>query len=118
MSGAARTGRGAGWAAAWRLPRAALLPSVALLLLAACTGGPAQRPESTRAETAAAYNLQLGVAYLRQEKLALAREKLDRAVKQNPRDPQIHNARALLAEKLNDPTEADRSYRAALRLAP
>lgn len=103
-------------AARHRATTAALL--VAAALAAACSGGPAQRPESTRAETAAAYNLQLGVAYLQQDKLALAREKLERAVKQNPRDPQVHNALALLAEKLNEPADADRSYRAALRLAP
>lgn len=98
--------------------RFALGAALLLLPLAGCTGGPAERPESTRAETAAAYNLQLGVAYLKQDKLALAREKLDRAVKQNPRDPQIHNARALLAEKLNEPEDADRYYRSALRIAP
>ena len=97
---------------------APLAPLALLLALAGCTGGPAERPESTRAQTAAAYNLQLGVAYLKQDKLALAREKLDRAVKQNPRDPQIHNARALLAEKLNEPEDADRYYRSALRIAP
>lgn len=89
-----------------------------LALLTGCTAGPAQRPESTRAQTAAAYNLQLGAAYLQQDRLALAREKLDRALKQNPRDPQVHNARALLAEKLNDLGDADRHYRSALRLAP
>jgi len=89
------------------------------LLLCACTsgGGAAERKESTRAETAAAYNLQLGVAYLQQDRLALAREKLDRAVKQNPRDPKVHNARALLAEKLNDLEDADKYYRTAVRLA-
>ncbi|MFO1457503.1 MAG: type IV pilus biogenesis/stability protein PilW [Steroidobacteraceae bacterium] len=100
------------------MSRGVALALALLLPLAGCTGGPAERPESTRAETAAAYNLQLGVAYLKQDKLALAREKLDRAVKQNPRDPQIHNARALLAEKLNEPEDADRAYRAALRIAP
>ena len=100
------------------MSRGVALALALLLPLAGCTGGPAERPESTRAETAAAYNLQLGVAYLQQDKLALAREKLERAVKQNPRDPQVHNALALLAEKLNEPADADRSYRAALRLAP
>lgn len=88
------------------------------LLLAGCVGGSAaDRPESTRAETAAAYNLQLGAAYMQQGRLALAREKLDRAVKQDPRDPKIHNARALLAEKLEELEDADKYYRTAVRLA-
>jgi type IV pilus assembly protein PilF len=96
-----------------------VLLAVASVVAAGCvsSGGAADVKESTRAETAAAYNLQLGVAYLQQDKLALAREKLDRAVKQNPRDPKVHNARALLAEKLNDLDDADRYYRNAVRLA-
>lgn len=96
----------------------ALRLATLLVLLPACTAGPAERPQSTRAQTAAAYNLQLGVAYLQQGKLALAREKLDRALKQNPRDAQIHNARAMLAEKVDEPAAVDRYYRSALRLAP
>jgi type IV pilus assembly protein PilF len=98
---------------------AALLVAALAALAAGCvsSGGAADVKESTRAETAAAYNLQLGAAYLQQGQLALAREKLDRAVKQNPRDPKVHNARALLAEKLNDLDDADRHYRTAVRLA-
>ena len=98
--------------------RSVLLAAVAALAVGCVgSGGAADVKESTRAETAAAYNLQLGVAYLQQDKLALAREKLDRAVKQNPRDPKVHNARALLAEKLNDLDDADKYYRTAVRLA-
>jgi type IV pilus assembly protein PilF len=100
-------------------PLRASLPCAVLLLLAACGGGNmAQRPEPTQAESAASYNLQLGVAYMQQGNLALAREKLDRARDQNPRDPRVHSALALLEERLGKPAEADRHYRAARRLAP
>lgn len=89
------------------------------LALAACGGGnSAQRPEPTQAESASSYNLQLGVAYMQQGSLALAREKLDRAREQNPRDPKVYSALALLEERLGNPTEADRHFRAARRLAP
>ena len=98
---------------------AGLLGGALSLMVAGCVagGGAAERKELTRAETAAAYNLQLGVAYLQQDKLALAREKLERALKQNPRDPNVHAANALLAEKLNDLDGADRHYRNASRMA-
>ncbi len=95
----------------------------ALLALAALAAGcastpPASRAEPTRAETAAAYNLQLGVAYLQQGNLPLAKEKLERAMRQNPREATIHGALALLYEKLGNVADADRYYRSALRLAP
>jgi type IV pilus assembly protein PilF len=74
--------------------------------------------ESTREEQAAAANLALGVAYLKQGNLPVAQEKLQKAVKQNPRDPSIHSTLALLHERLGDLRAADGSYRTALRLAP
>lgn len=94
----------------------------AMLLLGGCaSGGSGMNPtraEPTRAETAASYNLQLGVAYLQQGNLPLAKEKLERALQQNPREATTHGAMALLNEKLGNLRDADRFYRSALRLAP
>jgi len=67
---------------------------------------------------AASYNVQLGVAYLQQGNLALAKEKLERAAEENGSDPNVHSALALLYERLGDDHKADSEYRAALRLAP
>jgi type IV pilus assembly protein PilF len=99
-------------------PAAAFCVLAAATVLGACASTNPDRPESTRAETASGYNVQLGVAYLRQNNLTLAKEKLERALVQNPRDPNVHSAMAMLQERLNDSTAADRSYRTALRLAP
>jgi type IV pilus assembly protein PilF len=95
-----------------------LAAGAASLLLVACGGTSPQRPERTRAQTAGSLNLQLGIAYLQQGNLALAKEKLDRAAAQNPRDPIVHSARALLAEKLGNEREAEKLYLSAERLAP
>lgn len=92
--------------------------AVAALAAGCASAPPAARDEPTRAETAAVYNLQLGVAYLQQGNLPLAKEKLDRAMQQNPREATIHGALALLNEKLGNVADADRYYRSALRLAP
>jgi type IV pilus assembly protein PilF len=91
--------------------------TLCLLLIVACAGTP-HDPERSAKSNAAAVNTQLGIAYLRQGQLALAKEKLERAEKQNPRDPNVHSALALLNERLGKPAEVDRHYRTAVRLAP
>lgn len=91
-------------------------------LLAACVsggeGGSKLRSSETDAEKAASVNKQLGTVYLRQGNLAQAKEKLERAEKYNPRDPEIHSVLALLYERLDIPAEVDSHYRTAIRLAP
>ena len=67
---------------------------------------------------AAAANLQLGSAYLQQGNLPIAKDKLERAVKQAPRDPAVHGMLAMLYHRLGDDKRAEREYRTALSLAP
>ncbi len=67
---------------------------------------------------AAQANVQLGVAYMQQGHLLLAKDKLDRAEKQNPRNIEGQMALAYLHERLNQPKVAERYYRNAQRLAP
>jgi type IV pilus assembly protein PilF len=67
---------------------------------------------------AAAINLQLGIAYLKQGDLATAKEKLERARMQDPSNAQIRSALALLYERLGNDADADEQYRSAQKLAP
>ena len=99
--------------------RLALLGVVAgALLLDGCGGNPGTKPHQTKTEDAAVYNTQLGIAYLNQGELGLAKDKLDRAVLQDPSFPEAHSARAMLYERLGDNDKADDEFRTALRLAP
>jgi len=95
---------------------------LASLLLGACattsTGGPGLVKGESDSEKAATLNKQLGTVYLRQGNLALAKEKLERAEKYNPRDPEIHSVLALLYERLDIPKEVEAHYKTAIRLAP
>jgi type IV pilus assembly protein PilF len=95
---------------------------VTALALCACvsSGGRDSNLKSslTEAETAGQANKQLGTVYLRQGNLALAKEKLERAEKYTPRDPEVHMALAVLYERLDIPKEVDSHYRTAVRLAP
>lgn len=90
-----------------------LLP---LALLGGCAGGLQQK--SSKASQAASYNVQLGIAYLNQNDLAVAKDKLDRALAEDPENAEVHSARAMLFERLGDPAKADAEFRTALRLAP
>ncbi len=77
------------------------------------TGGP-----TTKSEAAARINLQLGVGYLQEGNLPIAKEKLERARSQDPHNPEIHGAMALLDQRLGKDKEADKEFRTALELAP
>jgi type IV pilus assembly protein PilF len=94
-----------------------LLAGAALTaLLAGCTSSKLQHP--TKSQDAAVYNTQLGVQYMNQGDLSLAKEKLDRAVQQDPDSPSVHSARAMLYVRMREPDKADGEFRQALRLAP
>lgn len=69
-------------------------------------------------KTAAEINVQLGLEYMRQDNLPAALEKLEKAVKQDPKLPSAHNSIAVLYERLGEDKLADKHYRKALRLSP
>lgn len=95
-----------------------IITGAAAALLAGVLAGCANQQAVQRRHDAAAYNTELGIAYMRRGDLAIAQTKLDRALKENPDDPDVHSARALLFARLGDPSHADREFREALRLAP
>jgi type IV pilus assembly protein PilF len=70
----------------------------------------------SRIQAAAKINMQLGLGYLREGNLPIAKEKLERARSQDPHNPEIHGAMALLDERLGKDKEADKEYRTALDL--
>jgi type IV pilus assembly protein PilF len=94
----------------------------ALLLLGiVCVGlvgcGSMANREKKR-DDASNYNMQLGMAYLDRGELGLAKEKLERAVTENPNDPNVHSAMAMLQDRLGHPEKADKEFKAALSLGP
>ena len=93
---------------------------VALLLalpLAACVSNNGGRQAKSPHDAADA-NMKLGVAYMQQGNLALAKEKLERAEKQDPRNAELQTSLAYLYERINMPEKADVHYLNALRLEP
>jgi len=101
----------------------ASVAALAVSLLCGCANGDRGGAQlagdkQTNAEKAGELNKQLGTEYLRKGNLALAKEKLERAEKYNPRDAEIHSVLAVLYERLGIPKEVDEHYKAAIRLAP
>lgn len=97
-----------------------ILSLVAVLVMAGCVSSDGKKPikQEDPKLAAAKYNIQLGTTYLQQGNFALAREKLERSLKQNPKDPDVHTSLALLYDRTGDAKLADKHFKEALRLAP
>lgn len=99
---------------------AAVVAVSLVALLAGCVSTDGRKPLKGESAdiTASKANIQLGAAYLQQGKYALAKEKLDKALSQNPKDPDVHTSLGLLYDRTGEVKLADRHFREALRLAP
>lgn len=79
----------------------------------ATTGG---KPKA--ANRVAELQTDLGISYLRQGKIELAWNRLQRALDADPNYSTAHNAMGLVQERLNDPEKAEEHYRRAVTLNP
>jgi type IV pilus assembly protein PilF len=82
---------------------------------AACGGSSTVVDQSQRGE-AARINMQLGVDYYRQGNLPQAKEKLERAIEQDPRNPTTHTALGLLYDRLGESDKAEHHFDRAVSL--
>ncbi len=98
------------------MKHAALL-ALPLLLLAGCVTTHSDQREVDMKEAAKA-NVSLGMAYMQQGNLLLAKEKLERAQKQDPKSTDVNWAMGSLYERMDMPKEADRNFRKAVELSP
>jgi type IV pilus assembly protein PilF len=87
-----------------------LLLAVVLTSCASSTG--------TKNDDSASIYLQLGVRYMDLNKLEVAKENLQLALKKDPDNTQVHNAFAFLYEKLYDYDKAREHYQKALDVSP
>jgi type IV pilus assembly protein PilF len=97
-----------------RIPVSSLL----LAVVAACiaSGCASDSNGAKKKVDASNYNMQLGISYLNQGDLGLAKQKLDRAMAENPSDPNVHSAMAMLQDRLGHPDKADGEFKSALSL--
>jgi type IV pilus assembly protein PilF len=95
-----------------------LLGGLAVCVFLGLAGCASHKEEDKKQADASTYNTQLGISYLRQGDIPLAKEKLDRALKENPENAQVHSARAMLFDRMGEKAQADNEFKEALHLAP
>jgi type IV pilus assembly protein PilF len=88
-----------------------------LLMCAACSTSsqPLSKPQPDRASD---INLEIGIDYFRKGNLSAAKEKIDRAIEQNPRNARAQAAAGLLYDRLNDTKKSEGSFEKALSIEP
>lgn len=91
--------------------------SLALVALSACAGSGTIGDRSSDTDAAVA-NMNLGAGYLRQGQTALAIERLQRALAQNPRLVEAHSTIAVAYSQSGNLAEAEDHYRRATQLDP
>lgn len=85
------------------------------LLLAAPAPAPAQEQGPDPILEAGRINARLAMEYLKREQLQVAREKVDKALLQNPKDVSVQLSAGLVYERLHDPRRAEKHFRQALK---
>lgn len=84
------------------------------LLAAGCTSTAERQANEVKRRQIIDTNIQLATGYLQNGQLEPAKERLDRALRVDPRDSQANNMMALLQWRLKDYEAADRHFRRAL----
>lgn len=88
---------------------------LASALLSACSG---QIKEAENVSKAADYNADLGVEYLRNGRLQLANQKLEKSLGQNPSSAKAHHYYALLQQRLKQNEKAKKHFKKAIKIDP
>ena len=97
--------------------RRALTTFVLTLAIAGCVGN-SDKVTKPQPDRAAEINLEIGIDHLRKGNLVQAKEKIDRALAQNPRNAKAHMAAGLLYDQLVETRKADSHFERALALEP
>ena len=98
------------------MKHAAKIVAIGLVALAGCTT--TSNVTKPQPERAAEINLEIGIEHLRNGNLQQAKDKIDRALEQNPRYGRAHLIAGMLYNRLGDESNADSHYQRAVALEP
>ena len=100
------------------MPRKFALIAILFFLLGGCATAAPRSNADSKGRKAAEINVALAQGYLKQDKLEIALEKLERALQQDPNYADAHTVIAVLYERINRPLLAEEHYRRAAQLQP
>jgi type IV pilus assembly protein PilF len=86
--------------------------------LVGCTSNGGKQLGTPDNARAAEINLELGIDYLRKNNLAQAKEKIDRALEQNPRNSKAQITAGMLYDRLGESNKAESHFAKGLALDP
>lgn len=89
-----------------------------VLLLGGCTTTDSQQMSKPQPERAAEINIEIGIDHLRKGNLQQAKDKIERALEQNPRFARGHLIAGMLYSRLGDEHKADSHFQRAISLEP
>ncbi len=95
-----------------------ILAALVVISLAGCAGNSPNNFSKPQPERASDINLEIGIEHLRNGNLSQAKEKIDRALAQNPRNAKAHMAAGLLYDRLGELKKADSHFDRAGSLEP
>jgi type IV pilus assembly protein PilF len=100
-----------------RLESCGLLATLAIIAAVAGCADSSPRIDAASRTKAAQTNAQLGMTYLRQGNLAAARDRIEKALEQDPKTAETQMAAGFLYDRLGDDRKAQSHYDQAVRLA-
>ena len=98
--------------------RSALIATLLLCAVSACSSSSTKPLSTPQPDRASEINLDLGIDYFRKGNLAAAKDKIDKAVEQNPRNARAQSTAGLLYDRLNEPKKSDSHFEKAIALDP
>lgn len=75
-------------------------------------------PVEPKSAKSSQINVELGVTYMKEGKYNTAMDRLQKAIAQNPSNPQAYSSMALLNMRLLQADEAEKNFKKALKLSP
>jgi type IV pilus assembly protein PilF len=89
-----------------------------LIAVGGCSMTRSDQITKPQPQRAAEINLEIGIDHLRKGNLGQAKEKIDRALEQNPRYGRAHAMAGMLYSRLGDENKADSHFQRAVSLDP
>jgi type IV pilus assembly protein PilF len=91
-----------------------LIPLLLIVTVAGCVSSAKREAQQEKKQKITETHVMLGAGYLQRGQLDVAKQELEKALKESPHDSQANNIMAVLQWRLKDYVEAERFFRKAI----